>query len=41
MHTAEEPLIFATTGLNQAPFKITPNTEFFFTGGNRGPVLKR
>jgi len=27
-------------GLTQAPFKITPNTEFFFTGGNRGPVLE-
>ncbi len=26
-------------GLNQAPFKITPNTDFFFTGGNRGPIL--
>ncbi|MEN3352861.1 MAG: biosis protein MshM [Betaproteobacteria bacterium] len=27
-------------GLTQAPFKITPNTEFFFTGGNRGSVLE-
>ena len=27
-------------GLNQAPFKITPNTDFFFTGANRGPVLE-
>src|SRR5687767_8416912 len=27
-------------GLKQAPFKITPNTEFFFSGGNRGPVLE-
>ena len=27
-------------GLTQAPFKITPNTEFFFPGGNRGPVLE-
>src|SRR5215212_3211233 len=27
-------------GLDQAPFKITPNTDFFFTGGNRGPVLE-
>jgi type II secretory pathway predicted ATPase ExeA len=26
-------------GLSQAPFKITPNTDFFFSGGNRGPVL--
>jgi MSHA biogenesis protein MshM len=27
-------------GLDQAPFKITPNTEFFFSGGNRGPILE-
>ena len=27
-------------GLNQAPFKITPNTEFFFSGGNRGPIME-
>ncbi|HSN41163.1 MAG TPA: AAA family ATPase [Burkholderiales bacterium] len=27
-------------GLAQAPFKITPNTEFFFGGGNRGPILE-
>ena len=27
-------------GLSQAPFKITPNTDIFFTGGNRGPVLE-
>ena len=26
-------------GLNEPPFKITPNTEVFFTGGNRGAVL--
>jgi len=26
-------------GLSQPPFKITPNTEFFFPGGNRGPIL--
>lgn len=26
-------------GLKQPPFKITPNTAFFFPGGNRGPVL--
>ena len=26
--------------LNQAPFKITPNTDFFFSGGNRGPILE-
>ena len=27
-------------GLAQAPFRITPNTEFFFGGGNRGPILE-
>ena len=27
-------------GLNQPPFKITPNTEFFFGGGQRGPILE-
>ena len=27
-------------GLNQSPFKITPNTEFFYTGGNRGAILE-
>lgn len=27
-------------GLEQAPFKITPNTEFFFHGGNRGAILE-
>jgi type II secretory pathway predicted ATPase ExeA len=27
-------------GLTQPPFRITPNTEFFFTGGNRGPILE-
>jgi MSHA biogenesis protein MshM len=26
-------------GLVQPPFKITPNTAFFFPGGNRGPIL--
>ena len=26
-------------GLKQPPFKITPNTEVFFTGSNRGAVL--
>lgn len=26
-------------GLSQAPFKITPNTGFFYTGGNRGAIL--
>ncbi|MCB1928247.1 MAG: AAA family ATPase [Rhodocyclaceae bacterium] len=27
-------------GLQQAPFRITPNTGFFFTGGRRGPTLE-
>ena len=27
-------------GLEQAPFKITPNTDFFFHGGNRGAILE-
>ena len=26
-------------GLKQAPFKITPNTDFFFAGANRGAIL--
>lgn len=26
-------------GLREPPFKITPNTDFFFSGGNRGAVL--
>lgn len=26
-------------GLKEPPFKITPNTDFFFPGGNRGAVL--
>ncbi len=26
-------------GLSQPPFKITPNTGFFYTGGNRGAIL--
>ena len=27
-------------GLTEAPFRITPNTDFFFGGGNRGPILE-
>ncbi len=27
-------------GLTQPPFRITPNTDFFFGGGNRGPILE-
>ena len=26
-------------GLNQPPFKITPETDLFYPGGNRGAVL--
>ena len=33
-------MYYSHFGLNQAPFKITPNTEFFFGGGNRGPILE-
>ena len=27
-------------GLLEAPFKITPHTEFFFEGANRGAILE-
>ncbi len=33
-------MYYSHFGLSQAPFKITPNTEFFYTGGNRGPILE-
>jgi MSHA biogenesis protein MshM len=26
-------------GLREPPFRITPHTDFFFSGGNRGPTL--
>lgn len=32
-------MYYAHFGLKQSPFKITPNTEFFFSGGNRGAIL--
>ncbi len=32
-------MYYAYFGLNQAPFKITPDTSLFFPGGNRGAVL--
>src|SRR5688572_10658005 len=35
-----ETMYYSHFGLDQAPFKITPNTEFFFSGGNRGPILE-
>jgi type II secretory pathway predicted ATPase ExeA len=27
-------------GLREAPFRITPHTEFFFAGANRGATLE-
>lgn len=33
-------MYYAHFGLSQPPFKITPNTGFFFGGGNRGPILE-
>jgi len=33
-------MYYSHFGLNQAPFKITPNTDFFYAGGNRGPILE-
>lgn len=32
-------MYYAHFGLKEPPYKITPNTEFFFSGGNRGAVL--
>ncbi|MCC6534028.1 MAG: AAA family ATPase [Burkholderiales bacterium] len=32
-------MYYAHFGLNEAPFRITPNTDVFFAGGNRGPIL--
>lgn len=32
-------MYYAHFGLKEAPFKITPNTDVFFTGGNRGAIL--
>ncbi|MFM9913153.1 MAG: AAA family ATPase [Methylophilaceae bacterium] len=32
-------MYYSHFGLKEPPFKITPNTEFFFSGGNRGAVL--
>ena len=33
-------MYYAFFGLKQPPFRITPDTEFFFEGGNRGAVLE-
>jgi MSHA biogenesis protein MshM len=32
-------LYYAAFGLSRPPFKITPDTDFFFEGGSRGEVL--
>src|SRR6185369_2596917 len=32
-------MYYAHFGLSQPPFRITPNTDFFYGGGNRGPIL--
>lgn len=32
-------MYYAHFGLKEPPFKITPNTDFFFSGANRGAVL--
>lgn len=32
-------MYYSHFGLKEPPFKITPNTDFFFSGGNRGAVL--
>jgi MSHA biogenesis protein MshM len=33
-------MYYSHFGLKEPPFKITPNTEVFYTGGNRGAVLQ-
>src|SRR4029077_18285291 len=33
-------MYYSHFGLNKPPFRITPNTEFFYGGGNRGPILE-
>ncbi len=32
-------MYYAFFGLKQPPFRITPDTDFFFEGGNRGAIL--
>src|SRR5947207_3087536 len=34
------PLYLEHFGLREAPFRITPHTEFFFSGANRGATLE-
>lgn len=33
-------MYFEYFGLNEAPFRITPHTDFFFAGANRGATLE-
>src|SRR5512134_2698207 len=33
-------MYYAYFGLTEPPFRITPNTEVFFAGGNRGAILE-
>jgi MSHA biogenesis protein MshM len=33
-------MYYSFFGLTQPPFRITPDTDFFFSGGNRGPILE-
>jgi type II secretory pathway predicted ATPase ExeA len=33
-------MYYAFFGLKQPPFRITPDTDFFFDGGNRGAILE-
>ena len=33
-------MYYSFFGLSQPPFKITPDTEMFFDGGNRGAILE-
>lgn len=33
-------MYYAHFGLTEPPFKITPNTDFFYSGGNRGAILE-
>jgi type II secretory pathway predicted ATPase ExeA/septal ring-binding cell division protein DamX len=32
-------MYYSHFGFTEPPFRITPNTEFFYSGGNRGPIL--
>jgi len=34
-------MYYQVCGLMQAPFRVMPNTDFFFGGGNRGPSSTR